>query len=128
MQSIYYELLVFAAETVKKWMSPNNPKDLIGKTININKPGYPERYFVYMSDRVFPRQTTVSQLLKHTDSKIVTDQLLILDIVEYEGKLGKEFYYKTLTPFGLKQLIWFDLYDMDIFHQFHIRDFIDVID
>ncbi len=109
-------------------MSPDNPKYLIGKTIKINKPGYPERYFVYISDRVFPRQTTVSQLLKHSDLKIVTDQLLILDIVEYEGKLGKEFYYKTLTPFGLKQLIWFDLYDMDMWKNFHIRDFVDVID
>jgi hypothetical protein len=127
-KSIYYELLVFAAETVEKWMSPNNPKYLIGKTISINKPGYPERYFACISDRVFPRQTTVNQLLKHTDSKIVTDHALILDIVEYEGKLGKEFYYKTLTPFGLKQLIWFDIYDMDIWKNFHIRDFVDVID
>lgn len=128
MKSIYYELLVFAAETVEKWMSPNNPKHLIGKTISINKPGYPERYFVCTVDRIFPRQVSVNQLLKHTDSKIVTDHALILDIVEYEGKLGKEFYYKTLTPFGLKQLIWFDLYDMDIWKNFHIRDFVDVID
>ncbi len=109
-------------------MSPNNPKYLVGKIIKINKPGYTERYFSSIGDRIFPRIGNVNNLLKYTGVKIISDEILILDIIEYHGKLGKEFYYKTLSPFGISQIIWYDLYDMDIFNQFHIRDFVDVID
>lgn len=121
-----YRFLALVLDTIHYWLTPMDPKILIGKTLKVNKPGYPERYLISLSSRVYPVQKTREEILQKKLSSIITDEILIINMVEYQSPMAKEFYYIALTAYGLKEIYWHDLFNRDPFAQYHLREYIDV--
>lgn len=121
-----YRFLALVLDAIHYWLTPMDPKILVGKILKVNKPGYPERYLIPLSNRVYVTQKTSEEVLQKKISTIITDEILIINMVEYQSPMAKEFYYIGLTAYGLKEIYWHDLFNRDPFSQYHLREYIDV--